>query len=61
MVHEISEELDFKDRVINMALGHSHLIVTTVPKCYVYHIQNWTTCQQIDLKENVTLIHQSST
>lgn len=33
VVHEISEELDFKDRVINMALGHAHLIVTTVPKC----------------------------
>ena len=29
LINEINEELDFKDRVINMSMAYNHLIVTT--------------------------------
>lgn len=36
LVNEVNEELDFKDRVINMSMALNYLIVTSFSKCYIY-------------------------
>ena len=56
MIHEITEELEFKDRVINFALGYGHLVVTTASQCFVYSVQNWQSPSRMDIREPATLI-----
>ena len=56
----MGEFLDFKDRVINMSIGWSNLIVTTANQCYVYDFSNWNTPHIFDLKDSVTFITQCS-
>ena len=56
VVHEMTEELDFKDRVINFSLGYGHLIVTTATQCFVYSTQNWQSHSMMDIREPATLI-----
>jgi len=60
LVGEINEELDFKDRVINMSMSYKNLIVTTLTKCYIYGTNNWNTPHIFDIKDNdsVSLIVQ---
>lgn len=60
VINELNEELDFKDRVINMSLSYGHLIVTTATQCYIYSFQNWTTPHIFDVKDSVSLIIQSA-
>lgn len=36
VVNDTIEKLDFRDRIIKMALGYNHLVVTTSSQCYVY-------------------------
>eukprot|EP00357_Protocruzia_adherens_P036295 CAMPEP_0115012696 /NCGR_PEP_ID=MMETSP0216-20121206/24908_1 /TAXON_ID=223996 /ORGANISM="Protocruzia adherens, Strain Boccale" /LENGTH=748 /DNA_ID=CAMNT_0002381837 /DNA_START=628 /DNA_END=2874 /DNA_ORIENTATION=+ len=59
VIHEVNEELDFKDRVIEMSLSNSHLVVTTTTQCYIYPVSNWNTPSIIDIKDPVHLIIQS--
>lgn len=59
VIHEISEELPFRDRVINLALGFEHLVVTTTTQCYVYSTQNWQVPHIFDIRESASLIVQS--
>jgi len=56
VIHEISEELEFRDRVINFALGYEHLIVTTTAQCSIYDVQNWQTPNRFDIREPASLI-----
>lgn len=56
VIHEISEELEFRDRVINFALGYEHLIVTTTTQCSIYDVQNWQTPSKFDIREPANLI-----
>jgi len=60
VIHEISEELDFRDRVINFALGFNHLVVTTTCQCYIYNTQNWQSPHIFDIRESASLIVLSS-
>jgi intraflagellar transport protein 80 len=65
VVHDVAndtkDELDFRDRVTDMSLGHGALVVTTNTQCYVYlQAANWTTPHVEDLKEPPTLITQCS-
>lgn len=53
---EVHEELEFRDRVVNMALGYGHLIVATSTQCHIYRTSNWNTPHIFDLKDTVTLI-----
>lgn len=53
------EELDFKERVINMSMAFGHLVVSTQSQCYVYSFTNWSTPVIFDSKEAVSLIIQS--
>jgi intraflagellar transport protein 80 len=59
-LHELNEELHFRDRVVNMELGYSHLIVCTTTQCYIYNTMNWTSPFVIDIKDNINLIVQGA-
>ncbi len=56
VIHEITEELDFRDRVINLDLGFDHLIVTTTAQCFLYNVQNWQAPSRFDIRESASLI-----
>jgi intraflagellar transport protein 80 len=59
MEDDTMEELDHRDRVIDMALGPSgHLVVTTSSQCFVYSSSGWANPHVEDLKEPPTLIIQ---
>ena len=53
------ENLEFRNRIIEMSMGHGHLIVTTSAQCYLYSINNWNTPHIFDLRYPVSLIIQS--
>ncbi len=59
LLNEIHEELEFKDRVINMSMCYEHLIVTTASQCYIFSTTSWNTPQIFDLKESISIIIQS--
>lgn len=59
LLNEVHEELEFKDRVINLSMCYEHLIVTTASQCYIYSTTNWNTPQIFDLKDSVSIIIQS--
>ncbi len=60
VLHEVSDELDFRDRVVNMSLEYNYLVVTTTVQCYIYNVLNWDAPVIFDIKELVTLIVQGS-
>jgi intraflagellar transport protein 80 len=59
--NETMEELDFRDRVLEMSLGFGHLILATATQCHVYNVNNWNTPHIFDLRNPVNVIVQSST
>jgi intraflagellar transport protein 80 len=60
VLHEVDDDLDFKDRVVNMSLGFNHLVATTTTQCSIYNVVNWDSPAVFDVKEIVTLIVQGS-
>ncbi|OMJ95505.1 hypothetical protein SteCoe_1102 [Stentor coeruleus] len=60
VIHEITEELEFMDRVINFSLGFGHLVVTTSSQCFIYSVQNWQSPSRMDIRESASLIVLSS-
>mmetsp|Transcript_38252 Transcript_38252/g.94004 ORF Transcript_38252/g.94004 Transcript_38252/m.94004 type:complete len:765 (-) Transcript_38252:162-2456(-) len=59
ILSEMEEELDFRDRVINLAVGFGNLVVTTSLQCCIYSLQNLNTPHIFDLKETVNYIQLS--
>ncbi|KAL8593908.1 hypothetical protein ACOMHN_048345 [Nucella lapillus] len=60
VMNDVVEKLDFRDRVIKVALGFNNLVVATSSQCYVYSTKNWNTPVIFELKEgSVTLIMQA--
>ena len=55
-LNEMNDELDFKDRVVQMSLKHSHLIVATTSQVFIYNTTNWTSPFVIEVKEPISLI-----
>ncbi|KAG5191643.1 intraflagellar transport protein 80 [Tribonema minus] len=54
---ETREELEFaRDRVVDMALGHGHLVVATASQCYVYAAPNWNTPHILDMRAPASLL-----
>ncbi|XP_041968776.1 intraflagellar transport protein 80 homolog isoform X2 [Aricia agestis] len=52
-----SDQLDYPDRVIQIALGFNHLVVTTVKQCFIHKLTSWNTPVTFDLKDGtVSLI-----
>ena len=54
------EQLEFRDRIIQLSLGYNHLVVATTSQCYVYTTRNWNTPTIFELKDgSVSLIVQA--
>lgn len=60
VLHEVGDELDFRDRVVNMSLSYGFLVVATTTQCYIYNVLNWDAPIIFDIKEIVTLIVQGT-
>lgn len=50
------EEIDFRDKLIDMCVGYNYLIVVTNSQCHIYNISNLQVPYKFDLKEKVKLI-----
>ena len=50
------EEIDFRDKLIDMCVGYNYLIVVTNSQCHIYNISNLQFPYKFDLKERVKLI-----
>ena len=50
------QEIDFKERLIDMTLGYDYLIVVTSNQCYIYNIENLNSPYKFDIKEKVKMI-----
>jgi len=59
LINEVNEEIEIRERIVNMTMGYDHLIFTTPTQCYIYNVNNWTTPQIFDIKDSVNLIVQS--
>lgn len=59
-VNEVSEELDFGQRVINMNLRHHHLIVCTTTQVHIYSVTNLSSPFIIDVKEPINNVVQGA-
>lgn len=59
-LHEVSDDLDFRDRVVNMSMNYGYLVVCTTNQCYVYHEGNWASPFVFDIKDVVFLIVQGA-
>ncbi|XP_047987733.1 intraflagellar transport protein 80 homolog [Leguminivora glycinivorella] len=46
-----SDQLDYPDRVIQIALGFNHLVIATVKQCFIHKLTSWNTPVTFDLKE----------
>ncbi|XP_017775258.1 PREDICTED: intraflagellar transport protein 80 homolog [Nicrophorus vespilloides] len=63
-VHDVTtdtkEYLDVPERVIQLSMRYSHLVLTTPKQCYIYNSSNWNTPTIFDLKDgSVILLLQS--
>lgn len=61
VVHDViadgaPDELEFRDRVIEFAMGFGHLVVATSAQCVIYSVNNWNTPHIFDLKESVSML-----
>ncbi len=54
--NDVSEEIDFKERLIDMTIGYNYLIVVTNNQCHIYNMNNIQTPYSFDLKEKVKII-----
>ena len=57
-VHEVNDDLEFRDRIINMSLGFNYLVATTNKQCTIYNVMNWDSPAVFDIKEPAILILQ---
>ncbi len=54
---ESDEEIQFRDRVIELALGFNHLVVATAAQLCIYRVGNWNTpIHVMDSRATVSLI-----
>ena len=51
-----SEDIDLRERVVDLALDHGHLVIATPTHCSVYNVNNWNTPHVFDLRGLVSLI-----
>ena len=56
----MNEDLDFRERVVNMSMKHNHLVVCTTSQCYIYNVMNWTSPFVFDVKDTIYLIVQGA-
>nr|XP_026488740.1 intraflagellar transport protein 80 homolog [Vanessa tameamea] len=46
-----NDQLDYPDRVIQIALRYNHLVIATVKQCFIHKLTSWNTPVTFDLKE----------
>ncbi|XP_047130740.2 intraflagellar transport protein 80 homolog isoform X1 [Hydra vulgaris] len=57
VITDARENLDFRDRVVKLALSYDHLVVTTPSQCYIFSTKNWNTPMIFDFKgSSVSLV-----
>ncbi|KAJ8926753.1 hypothetical protein NQ314_020870 [Rhamnusium bicolor] len=56
VVDEATEYLELPERVIQLAMRYSHLVVTTPTQCYIYNTSNWNTPAIFDLKDGSVIL-----
>jgi intraflagellar transport protein 80 len=59
-VNEVSEEIDFSEKVINMSLRHHHLIACTASQAYIYNVSHISSPFVVDVKEPINSIVQGA-
>ena len=59
-LHEVNDDLEFRDRIINMSLGFNYLVATTNKQCTIYNVMNWDSPAVFDIKEPAILIIQGT-
>lgn len=50
------EELEYRDRIVEMAMSYDHLVVATSTQCFIYECGNWTSPHSFDLRYSCSLI-----
>ena len=58
VLNEMNEDLDYRERVVNMSIQYGFMIVCTISQCYVYNIvtQNWGSPFVFDVKDSIYMI-----
>ena len=62
VLNEMNEDLDYRERVVNMSIQYGHMVVCTTNQCYVYNIvtQNWGSPFVFDVKDSIYMIIQGA-
>jgi intraflagellar transport protein 80 len=50
------QDIDFKDKLVDMSLGYNYLISITSTQCHIFNIYNLQTPYKFDLKETIKMI-----
>lgn len=56
VTNDTFEHLELPERIIQLALRYSHLVVTTPSQCYIYNTNNWNTPAIFDLKDGSVIL-----
>ena len=56
----MNEELDFKDRVVEMSLQHNHLVVASTTQVFIYNTIQWSSPFVIQIQDPVSMIIQGA-
>jgi intraflagellar transport protein 80 len=59
VTQNLTEHLDFRDRVVKLSLNRTHLVVATATQCCVYSTSSWSSPHVFDLNGTVNLILQA--
>ena len=59
-LHEMNEDLDFRERVVNLSMKFNHLVVCTTSQCYIYNLTNLSSPFVFDIKDTIYLIVQGA-
>ncbi|CAK1544237.1 unnamed protein product [Leptosia nina] len=51
IISDQSDQIDYPDRVIQIALGYNYLVIATVKQCFIHKLTSWNTPVTFDLKE----------
>ena len=49
--NDVTEKLEFSERVTQFSMGHKRIVAVTPAQCYVYSVTNFNTPHIVELKE----------
>lgn len=55
VLNDTVEDLELPERVIQMVMRYSNLVLTTPTQCYIYSTNNWNTPFIFDLKDGAVI------